>query len=549
MLARLLLTAISSSLLAICSSGAASSYDVVVYGATPAGVLSALASSGEGSSVLLLDPRGWLGGCMSGGLAVTDIGVTTAVIGGRTRAFFEAVARHYNSSSSPLFNFEPHVAEKIFTWLLAEASPSVTVRLSSRIVSLSASSAGAGGRRITSATLADGTAIAAAVWVDATYEGSLLPLANLSFVWGREPVSAFDESVAGVLPVPHPVWTPDHPLTTQPQPWWGVSGRGGDGAPLPGLSPAPGPVGSGDAMVQSYSFRVTLTWNASNMLRPWPRPAGYDRTLYGLLEQAIAARGLQTFAEVISASRNPLLPGVQKLDWNNHNLAQFYLASPYPAAVAAGAWAAQEAVWTAHRDAILGLFYFLSSDAAVPASIRDSAYEFGLPLDEHAACGHFPCQLYVREALRLQGAYIFTQGDVEGAAPPPRDSVGRGAYTVDVMHGACFLARNASTGVEGVLCEGGMQAPSWLTKTLAPFQIPLRALLPRADEAVNVIVPVAISSSHVGFNAVRLEPTWMTLGESAGVAAAWAANRTGGDLHALDVYALQARLWELGQIL
>ncbi len=94
-----------------------------------------------------------------------------------------------------------------------------------------------------------------------------------------------------------------------------------------------------------------------------------------------------------------------------------------------------------------------------------------------------------------------------------------------------------------------MQAPSFLNASLAPFAVPLRALLPQAAQAANVLVPVALSSTHVGFNAVRLEPTWMTLGESAGVAAAWAASRTAGNAHALDVRALQARLRELGQVL
>lgn len=524
--------------------------DVLVYGATPAGVLAALGAAGEGARVALLDPRGWVGGMMTGGLSVTDTGVTKTVIGGRTRAFFEAVARHYGNAKGVQWNFEPHVAANIFSRLLGEAV-NVSVRLNTRIVAL-ASAPGAGGPHVTTAALAGGGALSAAVYVDATYEGALLPLANLSYAYGREPASAFGESVAGVLPVPHPSWEAAHPFVAQSQPWAGgnITGRDAGGAPLAGLAPAPGPVGSGDARVQSYSYRLTLTWNASNMLQPWPKPAGYNSSLYGLQLQAIAARpDLKTFAEVVSAPQHPSVPGVDKLDWNNHRLGQFYLSDAYPAAVAAGDWAAQEAVWAAYRDAILGLFYFLATDARVPAAVRGSAGAVGLPLDEHAACGHFPCQLYVREALRLQGAYVFTQADVDSTAPPPPDSVGRGAYTVDVMHVACFLARNGSTGAEGVLCEGGMQAPSWLNKTLAPFAVPLRALLPHAEQAANFLVPVALSSSHVGFNAVRLEPTWMTLGESAGVAAAWAAKRTQGDVHALDVGALQARLRELGQVL
>lgn len=221
------------------------------------------------------------------------------------------------------------------------------------------------------------------------------------------------------------------------------------------------------------------------------------------------------------------------------------MAAPYPPAVARADWVAQEGVWGQHRDWQLGLFFFLSSDPRLPQSVRDSAYDFGLPLDEHVACGSFPCQLYVREALRMQSDFVLTQHDVSDDVSQT-DSVGRGAYTIDTMHAWCFPdPRDAAA---SILCEGGMQSPSFLNKTLVPFQIPLRALVPKRSECTNMLVPVALSSSHVAFNSVRLEPTWMTLGESAGVAAAMAA-RADVDMQDLDVPALQARLWALGQIL
>jgi hypothetical protein len=481
---------------------------------------------------------------MSGGLAKTDTGTTTSVIGGRTLAFFNAVAAHYGAPP-PLWDFEPHVAEALFNDLLARSN--VTLRLNARIVSL----ARGAGARLTAAALAGGGAVSARVWVDATYEGALLPLAGASFAYGREANTTFGESIAGVLPVPHPAWEPAHPFVGQPQVWAGVAGREADGSPLPQVAArAPGPVGSGDDLIQSYSYRVTFTKNQSNILRPWPRPAGYDRRLYQLQLNAIAARNLTTFESVVwYGAPLPCLPAgacTPKGDENQHALAQFYLATPYAPAVAAGDWAAQEAVWAAQRAAQLGLFYFLATDAAVPQSIRDSAGAFGLPLDEHAACGHFPCQLYVREALRLRGDFVLTQRDIfDGVAQP--DSVGRGAYSVDVMHASLFLAPDGAGG-EALWVEGGMQAPSFLNKTIAPFQVPYRALLPRAAEATNLLVPVALSASHVAFNAVRLEPTWMTVGESAGVAAAIACKRD-VDVQRVDVAELQARLRALGQVL
>jgi hypothetical protein len=124
-----------------------------------------------------------------------------------------------------------------------------------------------------------------------------------------------------------------------------------------------------------------------------------------------------------------------------------------------------------------------------------------------------------------------------------------GAYSVDVIHVSRYAA--ASTGgstQEDVVMEGGIQAPSFLPPSLPPFQIPYRALLPKRAEATNLLVPVAVSSTHVGFCAIRLEPTWTVLGESAGVAAAQAV-KAGAAVQDLDVGALQERLRELGQVL
>ena len=537
------------------------SFDVIVYGATPAGILAALAAAGEGNTtVALLDPRSWIGGAMTGGLAITDIGTTTAVIGGRTRKFFETVTSHY-ASPKPLYDFEPHIAEKIF-WFLLNAT-NISVQLNTRITSLT-KGADSPSRITTATTASSSNALSARVWIDTSYEGFLLPLANVSFTYGRESTSTYNETIAGVLPVPHPFPTADKPFVAQPQVWAGVNGRASDGSLLPGVSSTPpGPIGSGDVSIQAYSYRTTFTNNRSNILRPWPKPANYNASLYALALNAILYFNLTTMNSVVWFGA--LLPCVgvvncssTKGDSNNHKFGQFYLANSYPLAVATNNWAAQNAVWDDYRTAQLGLYYFLANDISVPQSIRDSANtDFGLPLDEHIACGHFPCQLYVREALRMVSDFVLTQDDIFNDISQP-DSIGRGAYSVDVMHSSIFYTPNGTTttatttggsGDGGILTvEAGMQAPSFLNKSIAPFQIPYRSLLPRRMEATNLLVPVALSSSHVGFNAVRLEPTWMTLGESAGVAAAMAV-REDINVQDVDIMELQARLWQLGQIL
>ena len=514
-------------------------YDVIVCGATPAGVLAAAAAAGEGASTLLLDPRNILGGAISGGLCTTDIGTTTAVLGGRTASFFSRVGKAYGLSH-PIYSFEPKIATSVFESFLSN----VTVSLSSRITSLTMS-ATPSGPRITGAMLADGRTVNATVFVDASYEGFLLPLSSVSFVYGRESNTTFNESMGGVLPPIHPVWTQDKPFVAQHQlhPSPDPNTTWANGTVLPLLTAPTGvAVGRGDNSTQSYAFRTTLTTNTSNMLQPWPKPDRYDPLQFEFVRRAILFNNLTSFVSVTGTGG--ALPN-NKYDNNDHTYGQFPgLSFPYPEAVASNDWAAQQAVWDAHRDAYLGLFYFLSTDPSLPPGFASGSREIGLPLDEHTSTGHFPGALYIREALRMQSDYIFTQDAVENGVDQP-DSCGMGSYSVDIMHHFRYPTGDPTN---PVLEEGGLQGPSFLNKTIPPFQIPWRALIPKRGEATNLIVPVALSSSHVGFNAVRLEPTWMVLGESAGVAAAQAV-QVGVDVQALSVPALQARLLALGQVL
>ena len=175
--------------------------DVLVYGATPAGVLAAAAAAGEGASVALLDPRAHFGGAVAGGLCETDTGTTTAVLGGRTRAFFAAMGAAYGlPAGTPAYAFEPRVAQAELRRMLAAAGPgATTLALSTRLV---AGARGPGGR-LASATDASGATHTARVWVDASYEGWLLPLAGIAHTWGREAASVYGESVAGVIASPY----------------------------------------------------------------------------------------------------------------------------------------------------------------------------------------------------------------------------------------------------------------------------------------------------------------------------------------------------------
>jgi hypothetical protein len=81
-----------------------------------------------------------------------------------------------------------------------------------------------------------------------------------------------------------------------------------------------------------------------------------------------------------------------------------------------------------------------------------------------------------------------------------------------------------------------------------PFHIPYRAITPKAAECENLLVPVALSCTHVAISSIRVEPTWMILGQSAGIAAALAA-KGGTEVQKLDYADLKERLLAQHQVL
>jgi hypothetical protein len=374
------------------------------------------------------------------------------------------------------------------------------------------------------------------VWLDATYEGLALPLTGASFTWGREAPQVYNESVAGVTQPCGDV-SPGHVYTCQPQVFAGVRAAWPNGTLLQGVTPPPGPAWTGDNRTQSYNFRVTLTTNASNLV-PFPRPEGYDPSAYELFRRYIALHEITNASKLLGGTRLPH----EKYDDNNQMTDWVGESWAYPPAIAAQNQTAQDAVWSRHTTLAQGFFYFLATDPGLPAALRESMRTWGLPADEFLNSGHWPPSLYVREALRLVGDFVLSQADRE-VSLTKQDSIGMGAYSVDVLPLSQFASINGT-----VEREGGIQAPSFLPPSLPPFEIPYRALVPRRSELSNLIVPVALSASHVAFCAVRLEPTWMVIGESAGVAAARAAAE-GVAVQDLDVPALQVRLRQLGQVL
>jgi len=194
------------------------------------------------------------------------------------------------------------------------------------------------------------------------------------------------------------------------------------------------------------------------------------------------------------------------------------------------------------------LLHFFLVDPAVPEKFRAAMKDVGLCRDEYNRTDHWMPQLYVRSALRMQGKRVLTERDVVSRVwrgNPQGDTIGVGDYTVDVP-GPVQTIIDPLSGE--VVNEGALKVPTFCDPGVAPFALPYSAMLPRLGEAFNLVVPVAVSTSHIAFNSIRLEPQWMALGHAAGVAAAMSL-RVEGRVGAIDVAGLQRKLKEQGQVL
>src|SRR5215470_9477296 len=248
------------------------STDLVVYGATAAGVMTAYSAAREGLHVTLLEPGAHLGGMVTGGLSATDLG-HYAIIGGYARDFYLKAAAHYgikDLNRPENWRSEPHVDEDLFRTMLKDAGVSVYFheRLREKDgVTLE-------NKQIVSITTSDNRQWNAKVFADCTYEGDLMAQSRATYTWGRESAQEYGENLAGVREN-----TPAHQFT------WPLSAYDAHHHLFPEVDPGPlAAPGSGDKKVQSYNFRLILTNDPANRL-PFPRPAGYDRSRFALLKE------------------------------------------------------------------------------------------------------------------------------------------------------------------------------------------------------------------------------------------------------------------------
>ena len=496
----------------------AASYDVVVYGGTAGGVITAVSAARMGLKTALLEPGRHIGGMVASGLSHTDVG-RREVIGGYSLEFYWRAGTFYGLPQylqDIAWYVEPKVASSIFQTMLQEAG--VTVLTGRRLREQQGVRMENG--RVASLQTENGERYTAKIFADATYEGDLMAASGVTYTWGRESQAQYGESLAGVRGE-----TPKHQFLVDLSPY------GADGKLLPEISAVPAaPAGSADRKVQAYNFRMIFSEDPANQV-PYPKPEGYDPQRYELMRRLLAREPGLHMGDVLSVGPIPN----RKVDINNNG--------PFSTDYIGGSWdfpegnyARRAEIFRAHEEYTKGLLWFLAHDPAVPAVLQAEVNRWGLAKDEFTDNGNFPWQLYIREARRMVGEYVMTQRDIQTDLTKP-DVIGMGSYNSDshnverVVNAAGFV-RN----------EGDMQVP------VKPYQIPYRILVPKRGQAANLLVPVCFSASHVAYSTLRMEPQYMIMGQAAGVAAALAI-RAGTSVQDVDTRELTRTLVAQGAIL
>jgi hypothetical protein len=528
------------------SRGAERQADLLVYGCTSGGITAAVQAVRMGKSVVMVCPERHLGGLTAGGLGWTDSG-NKAVIGGLAREFYHRVWLHYqkpeawvwqkreeygnrgqgteamDKTGRTMWIFEPHVAENIFEdWIREAKIPVIRNAWLDRNQGVRKA-----GSRIVSIRTLDGKTYAAKMFIDATYEGDLMAGAGVDYHVGRESTRTYGEKWAGVQTgVLHHrhhfgvLKVPISPYVIPGDPKSGV---------LPRISTEPpGNYGDGDKKVQAYCFRMCLTQVPANRV-PFPKPAGYDPKQYELLLRIFAAGWRETFDKF-----DPI-PNA-KTDTNNHG--------PFSTDNIGRNWDYPEASYERRREIIQehvtyqqGLMYFIANDPRVPEDVRSAMAKWGLAKDEFQDNGHWPHQIYVREARRMIGKYVMTEHELLKTRPTP-EPVGMGSYGIDSHNVQRYITPEGYVQNEGDIG----------VSTRGPYQIAYGSLVPKPGQASNLLAPVCVSSSHIAYGSIRMEPVFMILGQSAATAAALAIDLKVA-VQDVPYEKLRARLLADGQVL
>ncbi len=519
------------------------SADVVIYGGTSAAVTAAVQVAKMGKKVIVVSPDKHLGGLSASGLGWTDTG-DKSVIGGLARNFYHRLYLHYQKEESwkwqessdygnvgqgnvaidgdnrTMWIFEPHAAEMVFDQLIEENDiPLYREEWLDRDGGVSMK-----GTAIKSIRTLSGKVFKGREFIDATYEGDLMAEAGVSYFVGREGCDVYGEKWNGVQTG---VLHHGHHFKNDISPYI-IPGDPGSGV-LPRISKEdPGEYCEGDGRIQAYCFRMCLTKVPENRVEI-TRPDDYDSTQYELLARIFDAGWRDLF------NKFDPIPN-HKTDVNNHgpfssdNIGMNY---DYPEA----GYERRKEIVLEHVSYQMGLLYFLVSDPRVPPELQEEMAQWGYAKDEFTDNAHWPHNIYVREARRMIGEFVMTENEVLGKQPV-NNPIGMGSYTMDSHNIQRYIKPDGFVQNEGDI---GVHPGE-------PYRIDMGSILPIREECTNLLVPVALSSSHIAFGSIRMEPVFMILGQSAATLASLAVAE-GKGIHEIPYEQLRTSLLKDGQVL
>lgn len=465
--------------------------DVFVYGSTPGGVTAAIEAARRGVKVVLACPQQHPGGMAASGLSTTDA-VRTSLFGGQVAEFIGRVRSYYQRelANKPEeyaltregWFYEPSVAELVFTEMLEGEHKQLRWLKSHWLTQATLTD-----RKIRSVELEDKqkrrVTVRARVFIDGTYEGDLAAAAKVPYRVGREAKAEHGEPFAGIhymnFRTGQQIMTPD--------------------------------TGEASPAIQAFCARSIFTDDPAHKVTI-EKPASYD------LHEVDFLPLLDDFrtGRVKSWGWGARLPN-RKYQMNGNIEGHTSLNIP------GASWTWPEAeryhrerLAQFHVDHAAGLLWFLGNDPRVPNAIRAKMSQIGVDRREFKTTAHWPWQIYVRQGRRIEGRAIATQHNFmvnasTGRTPAVKRAIAIGEHSFDVH--PCHDRRFA---VDGFM-EGVLWYPKKAFGPAQPGQISYDVMLPKNVD--NLLVPVAMSSTHVAMSVLRMEPVWMTTGQIAGLAA------------------------------
>jgi FAD dependent oxidoreductase len=494
--------------------------DIIIYGGTPAAIVAAVQAKKMGKHVIIVSPDKHLGGLSSSGLGFTDTG-NKEVIGGLAREFYHGIFEYYQKDEAwkwqkkeaygnkgqgtpaidgnerTMWIFEPHAAEHVFDDFVRDNKIEV---LRDEWLDRQKGVKMDNGQ-IKSITTLSGKTFKGKIFIDATYEGDLMAAAGVSYTVGREANSVYNEEWNGVQTG---VFQHAHHFKSNIDPYK-IAGDSSSGL-LPLISGNdPGVKGEGDKKVQAYCFRMCLTNDPNNRVT-FPKPVGYDPAQYELLIRVFNSGWRELFTKF------DMIPN-RKTDTNNHGpVSTDYIGMSYDYPEAS--YERRKEIIKQHENYQKGLMYFMATDPRIPQDLQKELNTWGLAKDEFTDNGNWPWQIYVREARRMVSDFVMTENEILSKKPVPHP-IGMGSYTLDSHNVQRYVTPEGYVQNEGDI---GVKTPK-------PYSISYDAIIPKENECKNLLVPVCLSSSHIAFGSIRMEPVFMILGESAATAASIAIDK------------------------